>query len=47
MIGRGAVRPGGSYWHRADHIAVWNTTMDEYNYLARRWSQFADSFGFK
>ncbi len=44
LIARDAVRPGGSYWHRAAHIAVWNTTMDEYNYLARRWSQFAESF---
>ncbi len=44
LIPRGAVRPGGSYWHRAEHISVWNTTMDEYNYLARRWSAFAASF---
>ncbi|WP_131113506.1 ABC transporter substrate-binding protein [Lichenihabitans psoromatis] len=44
MIPQGAVRPGGPYWQRAEHIAVWNTTMDEYNYLARRWSNFADGF---
>ena len=37
----GWVRPGGAYWERANHIAVWNTTMDEHNYLVRRWSQFA------
>ncbi|MFB2552893.1 ABC transporter substrate-binding protein [Ensifer soli] len=36
----GAVRSGGSYWQRANSIAVWNTTMDEHNYLVRRWSQF-------
>jgi putative spermidine/putrescine transport system substrate-binding protein len=35
----GAVRSGGSYWQRASSIAVWNTTMDEHNYLVRRWSQ--------
>lgn len=35
----GSVRPGGSYWQRASSIAVWNTTMDEHNYLVRRWSQ--------
>ncbi|SDR61569.1 putative spermidine/putrescine transport system substrate-binding protein [Rhizobiales bacterium GAS191] len=37
----GSLRPGGSYRERASHIAVWNTTMDEHNYLVRRWSQFA------
>jgi len=36
----GAVRSGGSYWQRANSIAVWNTTMDEHNYLVRRWMQF-------
>jgi putative spermidine/putrescine transport system substrate-binding protein len=33
------VRSGGSYWQRANCIAVWNTTMDEHNYLVRRWMQ--------
>lgn len=36
----GSVRSGGSYWQRASSIAVWNTTMDEHNYLVRRWTQF-------
>jgi putative spermidine/putrescine transport system substrate-binding protein len=35
----GSTRSGGSYWQRASTIAVWNTTMDEHNYLVRRWSQ--------
>jgi putative spermidine/putrescine transport system substrate-binding protein len=35
----GSVRSGGSYWQRASSIAVWNTTMDEHNYLVRRWTQ--------
>jgi putative spermidine/putrescine transport system substrate-binding protein len=35
-----SIRPGGAYWQRASQIAVWNTTMDEHNYLVRRWSQF-------
>jgi len=35
----GSVRSGGSYWQRASSIAVWNTTMDEHNYLVRRWAQ--------
>jgi putative spermidine/putrescine transport system substrate-binding protein len=39
-IRTGAVRSGGSYWQRANSIAVWNTTMDEHNYLVRRWMQF-------
>ncbi|MCW6508281.1 ABC transporter substrate-binding protein [Lichenifustis flavocetrariae] len=44
MVAAGTSRPGGSYWQRAEHINVWNTTMDEYNYLARHWSQFAETF---
>ena len=40
-IRTGAVRSGGSYWQRSNSIAVWNTTMDEHNYLLRRWMQFA------
>ncbi|MBL0372545.1 extracellular solute-binding protein [Rhizobium sp. KVB221] len=35
----GSVRSGGSYWQRANSIALWNTTMDEHNYLVRRWMQ--------
>lgn len=38
-IRTGSVRSGGSYWQRANAIAVWNTTMDEHNYLVRRWMQ--------
>ena len=38
-IKAGSVRSGGSYWQRANCIAVWNTTMDEHNYLVRRWMQ--------
>lgn len=43
IIPQGAVRSGGSYWQRASSIAVWNTTMDEHNYLARRWERFVAS----
>lgn len=39
-IKAGSIRSGGSYWQRANCIAVWNTTMDEHNYLVRRWMQF-------
>lgn len=38
-IRKGSVRSGGSYWNRASNIAVWNTTMDEHNYLVRRWAE--------
>lgn len=38
-VRRGSKRSGGSYWQRANNIAVWNTTMDEHNYLVRRWMQ--------
>ena len=40
VVRRGRRRSGGSYAQRAGHIAVWNTTMDEHNYLARRWRAF-------
>ena len=36
----GSVRDGGAYWQRLSHVAVWNTTMPEHNYLVRRWAQF-------
>ena len=44
VIPAGAARAGGSYGERASRISVWNTTMDEYNYLARHWARFAGSF---
>jgi putative spermidine/putrescine transport system substrate-binding protein len=44
-VKRGAVRSGGSYWQRANGIAVWNTTMDEHNYLVRRWMQLVGRAG--
>ena len=41
VVRAGARRAGGSYWERANHIAVWNTAMDEHNYAARAWERFA------
>jgi len=41
VVRAGQVRSGGSYAARTSHIAVWNTTMDEHNYLVRRWTEFA------
>ncbi|GHB13576.1 extracellular solute-binding protein [Modicisalibacter luteus] len=40
MIRRGEVRDGGAYRTRMSRIAVWNTAMDEHNYLVRRWNDF-------
>jgi len=40
LIDIGEVRDGGSYEQRMGHIAVWNSVMDEHNYLVRRWSDF-------
>ncbi|SEO38374.1 putative spermidine/putrescine transport system substrate-binding protein [Salinihabitans flavidus] len=38
-IRAGEVRSGGSYRARSKHIAVWNSTMDEHNFLVRRWNE--------
>ena len=35
----GEVRSGGSYRARSNHVAVWNSTMDEHNFLVRRWNE--------
>ncbi|GAB0115825.1 ABC transporter substrate-binding protein [Acidisoma sp. C75] len=39
IISPGAIRSGGSYWQRFGSVAIWNTTMDEHNYLARLWAR--------
>lgn len=36
---KGSVRSGGPLSDRARHIAIWNTTMDEHNFLVRRWNE--------
>jgi putative spermidine/putrescine transport system substrate-binding protein len=38
-VKKGQVRRGGSYWERFSHIAVWNTVMDQYEYLLMRWKE--------
>jgi putative spermidine/putrescine transport system substrate-binding protein len=40
LIPLGEKRDGGSYEARMGHIAVWNSVMDEHNYLTRRWQDF-------
>lgn len=40
LIAKGERREGGSYHQRMSHIGVWNSVMDEHNYLVRRWHDF-------
>ena len=40
LIHQGEIRDGGDYLTRMSRIAVWNTVMDEHNYLVRRWNDF-------
>jgi putative spermidine/putrescine transport system substrate-binding protein len=37
LIKKGMLRQGGSYIERMGHIGVWNSVMDEHNYLVRKW----------
>lgn len=37
-IAKGSIRSGGALQARARHIAIWNSAMDEHNYLVRRWN---------
>lgn len=39
VIEKGHFLEGGSYENRMSKIAIWNTVMDEHNYLTRRWSE--------
>jgi putative spermidine/putrescine transport system substrate-binding protein len=41
-IRAGEMRSGGSYRTRSNHIAVWNSTMDEHNFLVRRWNEIIE-----
>ena len=40
IIRKGALREGGSHQDRMSKIIMWNTLMDEQNYLVRRWNDF-------
>ncbi|HEY1748355.1 MAG TPA: substrate-binding domain-containing protein [Xanthobacteraceae bacterium] len=42
-IKKGESRSGGSYWNRYSKIAVWNSNMDENDYLTKRWTEFLNS----
>jgi len=43
LVPAGQVRDGGSYVARMSRIAVWDSVMDEHNYLVRRWTEFMRS----
>ena len=40
IVPKGEIRDGGSYWNRFKNIAVWNSWMDENDYLVKRWTEF-------
>ena len=40
IVNKGEVRDGGSYEARFKNIAVWNSIMDENDYLVKRWTEF-------
>jgi putative spermidine/putrescine transport system substrate-binding protein len=40
VVRRGERYPGGSYDQRMNRIVIWNSVMDEHNYLVRRWNEF-------
>ncbi|WP_206996056.1 ABC transporter substrate-binding protein [Trinickia mobilis] len=40
LVAAGQRRDGGSYVARMGSIAVWDSVMDEHNYLVRRWAEF-------
>lgn len=42
-IRAGEIRSGGAFRDRASRIAVWNTTMDEHNFLVRRWGELTEA----
>jgi putative spermidine/putrescine transport system substrate-binding protein len=39
----GESRDGGSYLARMARVRVWNTIMDDHNYLVRRWVEFLNA----
>jgi putative spermidine/putrescine transport system substrate-binding protein len=40
IVPKGEIRDGGSYLQRFSNIAVWNSLMDENEYLVKRWNEF-------
>jgi putative spermidine/putrescine transport system substrate-binding protein len=40
IVKKDELRDGGSYEARFKNIAVWNSIMDENDYLVKRWTEF-------
>ncbi len=38
-VAKGETRNGGSYTRRFENVAVWNTVLDQYEYLLLRWKE--------
>ena len=38
-VGKGEMRTGGAYIKRFENVAVWNTVIDQYEYLLLRWKE--------
>nr|WP_284503516.1 MULTISPECIES: extracellular solute-binding protein [unclassified Caballeronia] len=43
LVPAGQMRDGGNYVSRMSRVAVWDSVMDEHNYLVRRWTEFMRS----
>ena len=39
-VREGDIRNGGSYTKRFEHVAIWNTVMDTYEYSLMKWNEF-------
>ncbi|MBL8496661.1 extracellular solute-binding protein [Nitrosomonas sp. JL21] len=39
-VREGDIRTGGSYTKRFEHVAIWNTVMDTYEYSLMKWNEF-------
>jgi len=39
-VKKGEIRTGGSYQRRFEHVAVWNSVMDTYEYTLSKWNEF-------
>lgn len=43
IVAKGETYPGGSYDDRMNRIVIWNSVMDEHNYLVRKWTEVLKS----
>ena len=43
LVRAGETRDGGSYLERMARVRVWNTIIEDHNYLVRRWVEFLNA----